>query len=88
MLPELVERWGIKRLCFEADTEPYAIARDAEVRQLMESRGVGVCVESSHTIWSPHEVLALHRKRKRDPTALPPTSYNPLCALVAALPAP
>ena len=69
VLPELVERWGIKRLCFEADTEPYAIARDAEVRQLMESRGVCVCVESSHTIFSPHEVLALHRKHRKHESA-------------------
>ena len=41
----------MKRLCFEADTEPYAKERDAKILQLAEAAGVEVHAPISHTLF-------------------------------------
>ncbi len=46
-----VQEWDVKRLCFEADTEPYAKERDAKILQLAEAAGVEVHTPISHTLF-------------------------------------
>ena len=46
-----VQEWDVKRLCFEADTEPYAKERDAKILQLAEAAGVEVHTPVSHTLF-------------------------------------
>ena len=46
-----LQEWDVKRLCFEADTEPYAKERDAKVLQLAEAAGVEVHMPVSHTLF-------------------------------------
>lgn len=47
----------MKRLCFEADTEPYAKERDAKILQLAEAAGVEVHTPISHTLFVSLDLL-------------------------------
>lgn len=47
VLPEVMKEWGVTKLCFEHDTEPYALKRDAAVRQMAEQAGIQVGSPSS-----------------------------------------
>ena len=38
-LPRMWREWGIKRLCFEVDTEEYARTRDARICELAAEAG-------------------------------------------------
>ena len=38
-LPRVWREWGIKRLCFEVDTEEYARTRDARICELAAEAG-------------------------------------------------
>ncbi|KAI7839651.1 hypothetical protein COHA_006460 [Chlorella ohadii] len=58
VLPRVFKEWGVTRLCFESDTEPYANQRDATVRQLAETAGVEVHSPVSHTLYDPQLLLA------------------------------
>lgn len=51
VFPGLFKQWEITRLTFEVDTEPYAVARDEEVKQLAHQHGVEVVTEVSHTLF-------------------------------------
>ena len=39
MFPQVWKEWGITKLCFEVDTEPYAKERDAKIRKLASDLG-------------------------------------------------
>lgn len=39
VLPKVWKEWGITHLCFEADTEPYALKRDAAIKDLAAQAG-------------------------------------------------
>lgn len=45
------QAWDVSKLCFEADTEPYAKQRDAAVRTLAAEAGITVFSPTSHTIY-------------------------------------
>lgn len=49
--PPLPQEWGITRLCYEYDTEPYAKVRDAAVDQLARQAGVEVQAPVGHTLY-------------------------------------
>jgi hypothetical protein len=46
-----VSQWQVTRLCFEADTEPYAKTRDAAVAAAAAASGVTVHSPTSHTLY-------------------------------------
>ncbi|GBG80214.1 hypothetical protein CBR_g30581 [Chara braunii] len=50
VFPVILEKWGITRLCFERDTEPYALQRDREVKEIAASAGVKVTSPVSNTL--------------------------------------
>eukprot|EP00741_Cyanophora_paradoxa_P025734 tig00000391_g24833.t1 len=49
--------WGVARLAFESDTEPYAKERDARVREIAATAGVEVVSPSGHTLYPPEKLL-------------------------------
>ncbi len=69
VLPRLCRAAGASLLTFEADTEPYAQRRDAQVQRLMQPLGVEVDVHWSHTLHSLEHLAALARDQ-------PPTAYR------------
>lgn len=40
LLPKFWKEHGITQLCFEEDTEPYALERDKEIRKLAKKEGM------------------------------------------------
>eukprot|EP00638_Chattonella_subsalsa_P000746 CAMPEP_0117762888 /NCGR_PEP_ID=MMETSP0947-20121206/18262_1 /TAXON_ID=44440 /ORGANISM="Chattonella subsalsa, Strain CCMP2191" /LENGTH=540 /DNA_ID=CAMNT_0005584393 /DNA_START=199 /DNA_END=1821 /DNA_ORIENTATION=- len=76
-LERLIQEWGVTKLTFEMDTEPYAKRRDSEVRSLAEGMGVTVCSECSHTLHNPEVYLGLAK------SVQPPTTYNTFLKLFA-----
>ena len=42
VIPEVLKAWNISTLCFEHDTEPYALERDGSIRSASEAMGVKV----------------------------------------------
>lgn len=56
-LPELFKEWGITKLCFESDTEPYALTRDAGAKELATAAGITVHSPVSHTLYDPADIV-------------------------------
>ena len=51
VLPALFKEWGVTKLTFEVDTEPYAKTRDEQVERLAKEAGVEVVKCVSHTLY-------------------------------------
>jgi deoxyribodipyrimidine photolyase len=51
VLPRALKGWNATHLWFEADTEPYARARDARVSAAATEAGVQVASVTSHTLY-------------------------------------
>ena len=56
-LPELFTEWGITKLCFESDTEPYALIRDSSAKDLAKIAGITVHFPVSHTLYDPADIV-------------------------------
>eukprot|EP00891_Asterochloris_glomerata_P003329 jgi/Astpho2/3329/e_gw1.00054.36.1_t len=69
LMPKLFKEWDVKRLCFEADTEPYAKERDAKILQLAEAAGVEVHTPISHTLFDGDAIVKANKGK-------PPTAYG------------
>jgi cryptochrome len=52
-LERVMVQWKIGRLVFEADTEPYAVKRDARATELARRLGVEVRTPGGHTLYDP-----------------------------------
>jgi cryptochrome len=77
-LPILIEKWGVKLLTFEKDTEPYAILRDNKITASLSGNGVKVSSFCSHTLFeSEHYVAASQGKV--------PTTYGAFCKLFLSM---
>lgn len=50
VLAQLFREWGVSRLTYEYDTEPYSRSRDQRVSELAEEHGVEVVYKISHTL--------------------------------------
>ncbi|KAL2623440.1 hypothetical protein R1flu_003645 [Riccia fluitans] len=81
VLPELIEKWSINRLCFEFDTEPYAQDRDQQIKEICDHRGVEVHTPVSHTLFDPREVIAKNGGK-------PPLTYQAFCRKLGNPPKP
>lgn len=75
VIPDLLKKWKITRLCFEFDTEPYAQKRDKSVKESATTAGVDVFSPISNTIFNPEETI-----RKNGGSA--PLTYQSFCKLV------
>ncbi|XP_043227438.1 cryptochrome-2-like isoform X1 [Amphibalanus amphitrite] len=81
VLPKLIREWDVRRITFETDTEPYAVARDARVAQLARELSCAVTSVTSHTLYEPAQVLAANGGK-------PPLTYQRMVTLVEQLGAP
>ena len=57
ILPKLFEEWGVTRLSFESDIEPFGAQRDSVIRHIAEEAGVEVLSKTSHTLYEPGDIL-------------------------------
>lgn len=46
-----IQAWKIRKVCFEADTEPYSVERDQNMIQNVEATGVPWHSFVSHTLY-------------------------------------
>ncbi|XP_024538612.1 (6-4)DNA photolyase [Selaginella moellendorffii] len=58
VIPELLDKWRIRKLCFEFDTEPYALDRDAKIKEHAKDKGIELHCSVSHTIFNPDLLIA------------------------------
>lgn len=75
-LPKAWRAWGVRKLTFERDTEPYALARDSAVRALAEGVGVEVRSFCSHTLWDPDAFNNISSPSSSSSSSLPPLTYQ------------
>ena len=78
VLPALWRACGVARCTWEEDTEAYAKARDARMRELGAQHGVEVHAESGHTLHVLDELLELCPERR------PPAKYTDFLLLLKA----
>lgn len=81
VVPRLCQRWGVTRLCFEFDTEPYAQTRDGAVQEAARRDGVEVVCPVSHTIFDPRETIQRNKGK-------PPMTYQSFIKLLGTPHAP
>ncbi|VAI56959.1 unnamed protein product [Triticum turgidum subsp. durum] len=82
--------WNIRKLCFESDTEPYALARDKRVTDFAAASGIEVFSPVSHTLFDPAEII---EKLLFSPANLknggrPPLTYQSFVATAGEPPKP
>ncbi|PUZ74606.1 hypothetical protein GQ55_1G078500 [Panicum hallii var. hallii] len=73
--------WNIGKLCFESDTEPYALARDKKVTDFAMASGIEVFTPVSHTLFDPAEIISKNGGR-------PPLTYQSFIAIAGEPPEP
>ncbi|XP_048533391.1 (6-4)DNA photolyase isoform X1 [Triticum urartu] len=73
--------WNIGKLCFESDTEPYALARDKRVTDFAAASGIEVFSPVSHTLFDPAEIIEKNGGR-------PPLTYKSFVATAGEPPKP
>ena len=78
VIPAALEEWRCDRLCYERDTEPYALKRDAAVAEAARRTGVDVRDPSGHTLYDVDALLA------KCPGGAPPTAYASFLKIVNA----
>jgi cryptochrome len=84
VLPKLIQEWKITKLCFESDTEPYALVRDAAIKQQAITAGVSVHSFVSHTLYDPAELI----KSNGGKPPITMKAFEKLIALMGDPPAP
>ena len=82
-LPRAMRSWGVGRLAFEVDTEPYAVQRDDELAELARGAGVEVLTRWGHTLC---DLDALLRRSGGTPTVSYGTFLGHLKAELKAQP--
>ncbi|XP_034206484.1 (6-4)DNA photolyase isoform X1 [Prunus dulcis] len=65
----LKEKWDVKKLCFEYDTEPYYQALDVKVKSYASTAGIEIYSPVSHTLFNPADII-------RKNGGKPPLSYQ------------
>uniref|UniRef100_A0ACD5Z747 Uncharacterized protein n=1 Tax=Avena sativa TaxID=4498 RepID=A0ACD5Z747_AVESA len=73
--------WNISKLCFESDTEPYALARDKRVTDFAEASRIEVFSPVSHTLFDPAEIIEKNGGR-------PPLTYQSFVNIAGEPPEP
>lgn len=57
VISKLIQEWGVTRISFESDSEPFGVQRDAVIQKLAEEAGVEVLSKTSHTLFSPEDII-------------------------------
>ncbi|XP_068117815.1 cryptochrome-2 [Hyperolius riggenbachi] len=78
VFPRLFKEWGVTRLTFEYDSEPFGKERDAAIMKLAKEAGVEVVVENSHTLYDLDKIIELNGNS-------PPLTYKRFQAIVSRM---
>lgn len=81
VLPRLVDHWKVTSIYFEYDTEPYALQRDQQCRDMCRQRNVEVKSILGHTLYDPTEVIRANGGH-------PPIRYQSFLKVISKLPPP
>nr|AXE72850.1 6-4 photolyase [Chlamydomonas sp. ICE-L] len=75
VLPQVFKDWQVDELCYEVDTEPYAVLRDAHVSSLAKAANVEVKSFVSHTLYDTADIVERNGGK-------PPLTYQSFIKLV------
>ncbi|NP_001082139.1 cryptochrome circadian regulator 2 L homeolog [Xenopus laevis] len=78
VFPRLFKEWGVSRLTFEYDSEPFGKERDAVIMKLAKEGGVEVVVENSHTLYDLDRIIELNGHS-------PPLTYKRFQAIISRM---
>ncbi|KAJ6706303.1 CRYPTOCHROME [Salix purpurea] len=57
VLIQCLKEWGVKKLCYEHDTDPYYQALDIKVKEYTSAAGIEVFSPVSHTLFNPADII-------------------------------
>jgi len=78
VLNDLFDRWDVKKITWEIDTEPYAKERDAKIEELAKDRKIEVVTCTSHTLYNPEQVIAKNKGET-------PLTYQKMLLLLSSI---
>ncbi|XP_066177290.1 cryptochrome-2 isoform X1 [Sylvia atricapilla] len=78
VFPRLFKEWGVTRLTFEYDSEPFGKERDAAIVKLAKEAGVEVVIENSHTLYDLDRIIELNGHK-------PPLTYKRFQAIISRM---
>lgn len=78
VFPRLFKEWGVTRLTFEYDSEPFGKERDAAIMKLAKESGVEVIIENSHTLYDLDRIIELNGHK-------PPLTYKRFQAIISRM---
>lgn len=78
VLPAAWKEWGVNRVAWEADSEPYAVARDGALMEAAKAAGVAATQHSSHTLWDPASIVSASKGKV-------PTTYQGFLKVAATV---
>ena len=74
----LFQKWNVKKLTYEKDTEPHGVKRDSEVEILAKKFDVEVVSKTSHTLFEPERIVKANK-------GVTPTTYQKFTSIAASL---
>ncbi|KAF4009414.1 hypothetical protein G4228_000244 [Cervus hanglu yarkandensis] len=72
------QEWGVTRLTFEYDSEPFGKERDAAIMKMAKEAGVEVVTENSHTLYDLDKIIELNGQK-------PPLTYKRFQAIISRM---
>nr|XP_025121947.1 cryptochrome-2 isoform X2 [Bubalus bubalis] len=78
VFPRLFKEWGVTRLTFEYDSEPFGKERDAAIMKMAKEAGVEVVTENSHTLYDLDKIIELNGQK-------PPLTYKRFQAIISRM---
>ncbi|XP_008144996.2 cryptochrome-2 [Eptesicus fuscus] len=78
VFPRLFKEWGVTRLTFEYDSEPFGKERDAAIMKMAKEAGVEVVTENSHTLYDLDRIIELNGQK-------PPLTYKRFQAIISRM---
>uniref|UniRef100_A0A2K5JGZ7 Cryptochrome-2 n=2 Tax=Colobus angolensis palliatus TaxID=336983 RepID=A0A2K5JGZ7_COLAP len=78
VFPRLFKEWGVTRLTFEYDSEPFGKERDAAIMKMAKEAGVEVVTENSHTLYDLERIIELNGQK-------PPLTYKRFQAIISRM---
>ncbi|XP_044536012.1 cryptochrome-2 [Gracilinanus agilis] len=78
VFPRLFKEWGVTRLTFEYDSEPFGKERDTAIVKMAKEAGVEVVTENSHTLYDLDRIIELNGQK-------PPLTYKRFQAIISRM---
>ncbi|XP_060117786.1 cryptochrome-2 [Heteronotia binoei] len=78
VFPRLFKEWGVTRLTFDYDSEPFGKERDAAIVKLAKEACVEVLIENSHTLYDLDRIIELNGHK-------PPLTYKRFQTIISRM---